>query len=394
MWMVDGYTTMANYPYSERQSLSDADRTRSLRKDQTGHPDQLHPQLGEGDGRRLRRHGEAVRVGRQATRCSRRGEGLPRPGQAEARDAGRRCSAHVRYPQDLFDVQRGAARAVPHQRPGGVLQRQRQVGRAGRPVRRRRRRPAAVLRAGQLADRRRGAPHAAVPADDADGGQQLAQPRGLHLGRQRSRARLRQDHGAHGADQVRRSRGRAGRQRLQVRARSSPRTSRCSTAGESTRDPRQPADPAAGRLVPLRRAAVRAVDLGTTAFPTLQRVLVTYGGKNSATARRWPTRWPTSRHNRTAGASLEHRADDDGANGGSGSKTPSSSASPTSPARPVDDRRRRRRPPGPAAARRRCRRLLTQLDQATHAAATPPTTRTTRSRSRRRSNASTSWSPS
>ena len=93
---------------------------------------------------------------------------VPGPGPAEARACRRSVRAHVRYPQDLFNVQRGAAGAVPHQQPGDVVQRHAASGRcpATRSTRRVDGRPAAVLRAGQSADTTGGtAP--AVPADDA-----------------------------------------------------------------------------------------------------------------------------------------------------------------------------------------------------------------------------------
>ena len=66
VWIVDGYTTLDNYPYSELTSLSSAtaDSTEvafnRLGARQAG---VLHPQLGEGHRRRLRRHRHAVPAG-------------------------------------------------------------------------------------------------------------------------------------------------------------------------------------------------------------------------------------------------------------------------------------------------------------------------------------------
>ena len=66
-WIVDGYTTAATYPYAQKVNLADRDHRRV---DQPGHLPagpggrQLHAQLGEGHRRRVRRHGEALRVRR------------------------------------------------------------------------------------------------------------------------------------------------------------------------------------------------------------------------------------------------------------------------------------------------------------------------------------------
>ena len=87
-WIQDAYTTTVRYPYSHA-----AERR------------QLHPQLGQGRGRRLQRHDEVLRVrprgpaaqdlrGRSSRRCSR-----PRTEMPQA------LLEHVRYPEDLFNVQ-------------------------------------------------------------------------------------------------------------------------------------------------------------------------------------------------------------------------------------------------------------------------------------------------
>lgn len=104
MWMVDGYTTMANYPYSERQSLSELTHT-SLR------PGQKDTQI------------NYIRNSVKATVDAYDGTvhlyawnpddpvlkawmnvfpGLVQP----ASEMPPTVQAHVRYPQDLFDVQR------------------------------------------------------------------------------------------------------------------------------------------------------------------------------------------------------------------------------------------------------------------------------------------------
>ena len=53
VWVLDGYTTTDQYPYSQSTSRAGGHRARP--------PVQLRAQLGEGDGRRLRRHGQVLR---------------------------------------------------------------------------------------------------------------------------------------------------------------------------------------------------------------------------------------------------------------------------------------------------------------------------------------------
>ena len=68
---------------------------------------QLHPQLGQGHGRRVRRQGHAVRVGRRRTRSCKTWEKIfPSTVKPMSDDERRSCSSHVRYPADLFKVQR------------------------------------------------------------------------------------------------------------------------------------------------------------------------------------------------------------------------------------------------------------------------------------------------
>ena len=76
-WILDGYTVTDKYPLSQRESLEDDDRRLAAGEhrlpDAADRRDQLPAQLGQGDRRRLRRHGDALRVGRGRTRSSRRG---------------------------------------------------------------------------------------------------------------------------------------------------------------------------------------------------------------------------------------------------------------------------------------------------------------------------------
>ena len=129
-WILDGYTTTADYPYSrlhvDRRARPSDSLTATLAAASQAlgsRPGQLHPQLGQGHGRRLRRHGHALRVGRPG----------PAAQGVDARRSPAPCSrcraisgdlmSHLRYPEDLFKVQRDAARPLPRHRPGRVLRR-------------------------------------------------------------------------------------------------------------------------------------------------------------------------------------------------------------------------------------------------------------------------------
>ena len=72
-WVVDGYTTTDNYPYSQRLNLQQA-TLRQLQPGRLGRrprrPGQLHPQLGQGRGERLHRRGVTCTSGAAATPCS------------------------------------------------------------------------------------------------------------------------------------------------------------------------------------------------------------------------------------------------------------------------------------------------------------------------------------
>ena len=88
VWIIDGYTTLDNYPYSELTSLSSAtaDSTEvAVNRLLPGQAGVLHPQLGEGHRRRLRRHRDAVRPGREGPGAGGVDEDLPRHHQAQER---------------------------------------------------------------------------------------------------------------------------------------------------------------------------------------------------------------------------------------------------------------------------------------------------------------------
>jgi uncharacterized membrane protein (UPF0182 family) len=104
MWMVDGYTTMANYPYSERQSLSDLTHT-SLRQGQKDTQinyirNSVKATVDAYDGTvKLYAWGQDDPVLKAWMSVF---PGLISPASAMPASV----QTHVRYPQDLFDVQR------------------------------------------------------------------------------------------------------------------------------------------------------------------------------------------------------------------------------------------------------------------------------------------------
>ena len=108
VWIVDGYTTLDNYPYSQLTiaELGDCGFQRSGGEPAgTRQAGVLHPQLGEGHRRRLRRHRHAVRAGRGRPCAAGVDEGVPGRRETEERHLAR-AAEHLRYPEDLFKVQR------------------------------------------------------------------------------------------------------------------------------------------------------------------------------------------------------------------------------------------------------------------------------------------------
>ncbi|HET7740191.1 MAG TPA: UPF0182 family protein, partial [Mycobacterium sp.] len=105
MWMVDGYTTMADYPYSERKSLSDLTHT-SLRQGQRDTQinyirNSVKATVDAYDGTvTLYQWDSSDPVLKAWMKVF---PGLVKP----ASDMPATVKEHVRYPEDLFDVQRG-----------------------------------------------------------------------------------------------------------------------------------------------------------------------------------------------------------------------------------------------------------------------------------------------
>jgi len=104
MWMVDGYTTMANYPYSERQSLSDLTHT-SLRKDQKD--TQINYIRNSVKATVDAYTGKVTLYQWDQSDPILKAWMKTFPGLVSSKSTmPQSVLSHVRYPQDLFDVQR------------------------------------------------------------------------------------------------------------------------------------------------------------------------------------------------------------------------------------------------------------------------------------------------
>ncbi len=155
MWMVDGYTTMANYPYSEQESLSTltsdslsaTDKTASQPNDQINYiRNSVKATVDAYTGKvTLYQWDAADPVLKTWMKVF---PNLVKPQSAMPQSV----LEHVRYPEDLFEIQRALIASYHVDDPVVVLQRQRQVDGAVRPDRPVGQ-PAAVLRAGRAARR-------------------------------------------------------------------------------------------------------------------------------------------------------------------------------------------------------------------------------------------------
>ena len=128
LWVLDAYTTTNRYPYS--QSIHPQ---QPARRQRPRHRLQLRAQLGEGDGRRVRRHGELLR--RRPERPDHRDlpQGVPRA----VHDAQPTMPAGLQEPLAVprRHLQRAdrAVHAVPHHRSGAVLQQAGHLGHRAEP---------------------------------------------------------------------------------------------------------------------------------------------------------------------------------------------------------------------------------------------------------------------
>ena len=111
--MLDGYTTTDRYPYAEPGARAW----------------QLHPQLGQGDGRRLRRHRDLLRRRRRGPVIRTYAQGVPGPAQAARRDAGGPAGAHP-LPGGPLRGPGADVRHLPHAGSAGLLQQGGPLGRS------------------------------------------------------------------------------------------------------------------------------------------------------------------------------------------------------------------------------------------------------------------------
>ena len=246
VWIVDGYTTLDNYPYSELTTLSSvtADSTevalnRLAPDKQVSYiRNSVKATVDAYDGTV-----DALRAGRAGSGAAGVDEGVPRDGQAQERH---HAGTAVAPALSRGPVQ-GAARAagqVPRQRPGDVLLDVGLLGRAAGSEPDGQQLSAAVLhrRERPCAERQFGL----VPVDQRDEPVPARLPGRLHQRQLRS-GHLRQDHGAD--DPGSGQRAEAGEQRDHHRHRgvAGP---RCDRPGQPEPDPMgQPADAAGGARV-------------------------------------------------------------------------------------------------------------------------------------------------
>ncbi len=134
-WVLDGYTVTDKFPLSRARVAGGHDGRLAGRGPRVPDPadrrDQLHAQLGQGDRRRLRRHGDALRVGvRPHLRGL--GRGLPRHPPA-ARGHPRRAPRAPALPRRPVQGAALPVRQVPRDGPQAVARRLDPVGGADGP---------------------------------------------------------------------------------------------------------------------------------------------------------------------------------------------------------------------------------------------------------------------
>ena len=99
-WVVDGYTTTANYAYSQN-----AGTPAGGHREQPAGQLQLRAQLGQGRHRRLLGEDDLLRRRPEATRSCRRTRPPSRTCSSRCRRCRPQLQAHLRYPPDIFSIQ-------------------------------------------------------------------------------------------------------------------------------------------------------------------------------------------------------------------------------------------------------------------------------------------------
>ena len=100
-WIIDAYTTTDRYPYAQTADTGGLPGRQRPRR-----PLQLRAQLGEGRGRRLRRHGHVLRDRRRGPDHPGLRRGLPGPVHRRRRDARRRSSSTSATPRTCSGCRR------------------------------------------------------------------------------------------------------------------------------------------------------------------------------------------------------------------------------------------------------------------------------------------------
>ena len=153
IWIIDGYTTSDAYPYSQATTLGEATsdsltaNSRSVaaqaRDDINYIRNSVKATVDAYDGNR-----DALRVGRDRPGAQDLEQGVPRRSCSRRSAISADLLAHLRYPEDLFKVQRDMLAQYHVTDADDVLQRQRLLEHPGRPDEAGRAAAAAVLPAG------------------------------------------------------------------------------------------------------------------------------------------------------------------------------------------------------------------------------------------------------
>ena len=141
VWIVDAYTTINNYPYSERNSLSSLTADSLTNQDRTaGQPNSDVNYIRNSVKATVDAYDGTVHLYQWGSKdpvlntWKKVFPGLIQKNSAMPSS----IREHIRYPEDLFEVQRSVLEQYHVSQPGDVLQRQRQVDGAEGPGRRRR----------------------------------------------------------------------------------------------------------------------------------------------------------------------------------------------------------------------------------------------------------------
>ena len=186
-WVLDGYTTTDRYPLGAARVVRDDDRRLAADHDhRAAHAadrrGQLHAQRGQGDRGRLRRHGHALRVGRERPDPRRLAQRLPGHGQGQVADPGLAAGPPA-LPRGPVQGAALPVRALPRDGRRRLVPGQQPLAGAGRPEQQGQGRAAAAVPAvRQPAEGSGGSRPEHVLADVGVHPERQEQPRGLRVG--------------------------------------------------------------------------------------------------------------------------------------------------------------------------------------------------------------------